>query len=580
MSVQKIYHPVPGSERTPLAKSRIVGEVDPKDQLTITVRVRRPAASSELRTRSLDLSQRVPHERKYLTRTEFRAQHGADAADLAKIEAFAHEHGLTVAESSRAKRSVKLSGTVEALAGAFKVELHQYSQPDLNYRGRAGSINVPEDLAGIVVGVHGFDNQPVAQPHYRHAGKSNVTAAAESTNAKDGSFSALDLAKLYNFPPGLDGTGQCIALIELNDLNRTTNQVTGAGFQASDLQSFFSNLNLPTPQVVVQSIDGGANRPGPDLNTDAEVTLDIEVAGAIAPGAKIAVYFGPNTSQGFIDALAQAVHDPDHAPTVVSISWGGSEDAQSQQFIDGLEGALQDAATLGVTVCCSAGDNGSAAMPTADPNNHWDGQPHVNFPASSPFVLACGGTKLVGSGTTISTEQVWNEGLQGGAGGGGVSNKFARPDYQSSLNIPASPKGKNGRGLPDVSGNADPQTGYQIFLAGSPGVIGGTSAVAPLWAGLIARINQRLVSIGSKPVGFLNPVLYGSAILNGDVFRDIVSGTNDNTGTLNGRYTAGPGWDPASGLGTPDGTKLLNALEVQCVPKNSSQGNKRDSSPV
>ena len=261
MSVQKIYHHVPGSERTPSAKSRIVGEVDPKGLLTITVRLRRPAAGSELRTQSLELSRRAPHERKYLTRTEFKAQHGADAADLAKIEAFAYEHGLTVAESSRAKRSVKLSGTVEALTGAFKVELHQYSRPDLNYRGRTGSISVPEDLAEIVVGVHGFDNQPVAQPHYRHPGKSKVTAAAESTNANDGSFSALDLARLYNFPPALDGTGQCIALIELNDLNRSTNQVTGAGFKASDLQTFFSNLNLPTPQVVVQSIDGARTSP-------------------------------------------------------------------------------------------------------------------------------------------------------------------------------------------------------------------------------------------------------------------------------------------------------------------------------
>ena len=229
MPAKKIYHPVPGSERAPSAKSRIVGEVDPNDLLTITVRVRRPAASSELRKQTLEMSRRAPGERKYPTRAEFGTQHGADAADLAKIETFARQHGLTVAESSRAKRSVKLSGTVEALTGAFKVELHKYSKPDLSYRGRVGSISVPEDLAEIVVGVHGFDNQPVAQPHCRRLGKSKVTAAAESTSAQDSSFSALDLARLYNFPPDLDGTGQCIALIELNDLNRSTNKVTGAG---------------------------------------------------------------------------------------------------------------------------------------------------------------------------------------------------------------------------------------------------------------------------------------------------------------------------------------------------------------
>jgi kumamolisin len=561
MPVRKNYHLISGSERTPAAKSRIIGEVDPKDLLIVTVRVRRPAASSKLRTQAVESSRHLPRDRSYLSRGEFTAKHGADLADLEKIGAFAHEHSLAVVESSRAKRAVKLSGTVEALTDAFKVELHRYKKAGLgDYRGRVGSISVPVELAEIVVGVHGFDNRPVARPHYRRREKSRAAKSVAPRDAQDGSFSPPEVARLYNFPQSLDGTGQCIGLIELNDINTSTNQVTGAGFNASDLQTFFSNLNLPIPQVVTLSTDGGANKPGPDPNSDGEVTLDIEVAGAIAPGAKIAVYFAPNTSQGFIDALAQAIHDADNAPTVVSISWGGSEDSQPQQFLDGLEEILEDAATLGVTVCCAAGDNGSADMPTNDSDNPWDGAPHVDFPASSSFALACGGTKLVASGMTIVDEEVWNEGPQGGAGGGGVSNKFARPAYQASLAIPVSPNGKNGRGVPDVSGDADPQTGYQIILDGNPGVVGGTSAVAPLWAGLVACINQRLVSIGSNPVGFFNPVIYDSPIANGGVFHDVVSGTNDITGTLNGRYTAGPGWDPASGLGTPDGTKLLMAL--------------------
>jgi kumamolisin len=560
MRDRKDYQIVPGSQRSAPAQSRIIGEIDPNERLTITVRVRRPAGSNQLRTEDIDLSRRAPGEHKHLTRTEFTTKHGADAADLARIAAFAHEHGLSVSESSRSKRSVKLSGTVEALSRAFEVEVHKYGHPDGNYRGRIGSISVPDNLAGIVVGVHGFDNRPVARPHYRRRKKATVTKNAVPETAQDTSFSPLEVAKLYNFPAGLDGTGQCIALIEFNDINTSTNEVTGGGFNESDLEAFFSNLNLPTPEVVVLSADGGANKPGPDPNSDAEVTLDIEVAGAIASGAKLAVYFAPNTAQGFIDAVTQAIHDAENVPSVVSISWGGSEDSQPQQFLDGLEEALQDAVTLGVTVCCAAGDYGSADMPTNDPNNPWDGLPHVDFPASSPFALACGGTKLAGSGTTITNEQVWNEGSQAGAGGGGVSNKFARPDYQASLNIPASPNGNQGRGLPDVSGDADPATGYQVFLAGHSGVVGGTSAVAPLWAGLIARINQRLVSIGKSAVGFLNPVLYDSSIANGGVFHDIVTGTNDITGTLGGKYTAGPGWDPASGLGSPDGAKLLNSL--------------------
>jgi kumamolisin len=560
MPATQDYHVVPGSERIALPESRIIGEVDPKQLLTITVRIRRPGGNNQLPSETIGLSQREPGDRRYPTRTEFAAKHGADDADLAKVAAFAHEHGLVVADSSRAKRSVKLSGTMEALSTAFKVKMHRYTHANSSYRGRIGPISVPVDLAQIVVGVQGFDNRPVARPHYRHRKKATVTKMTAPATAQENSFSPLEVANLYSFPEGLDGKGECIALIEFNDINTSTNVVTGGGFSESDLQAFFSNLNLSTPQVFVLSTDGGANKPGPNPNSDAEVTLDVEVAGAIAPGAKFAVYFAPNTAQGFIDAVTQAVHDVENAPSVVSISWGGSEDSLPQQFLDSLESVLQDAATLGVTVCCAAGDYGSANMPTNDPNNPWDGLPHVDFPASSPFALACGGTKLVGSGNGITSEQVWNEGSQAGAGGGGVSNKFARPDYQASLNIPTSPKGNNGRGLPDVSANADPETGYQVFLSGHSGVIGGTSAVAPLWAGLIARINQGLVKMGKSRVGFLNPFIYESSIAKGGAFHDIVSGSNDNTGTLGGRYTAGPGWDPASGLGSPNGAKLLNAL--------------------
>jgi kumamolisin len=559
-SGHELFHTVPGSKRAALPGSQIVGEVNPKDLLTITVHLRRASAPGEVQAHALQLGLSAPRDRKYLNHEEFVAKHGASTDDLAKITAFARGHGLIVVESSKAKRSVKLSGTIEALTAAFRVELHKFEKGPLRYRGRIGSVCVPQELSEIVVGVHGFDNRPVARPHYRRREDLTPAKGIKPMAAQNGSFSALQVAQLYNFPQGLDGTGQCIALIELNDLDTNTNEITGAGFDPADLQTYFSNLNLPTPQVIALSIDGGMNMPGPDPNSDGMVTLDIEVVGAIAPGAKIAVYFAPNTSQGFVDALAQAVHDTDNAPSVISVGWGGPEDFQPQQLLDGLNQALQDAATLGITVCCASGDNGSADMAANDPYNPWDDAPHCDFPASSPFVLACGGTRLTGSGRTITDERVWNEGIQGGAGGGGVSNIFARPYYQGSVNIPASLTGNNGRGLPDVSGNADPATGYQILLAGNQSVIGGTSAVAQLWAGLIARMNQQLVSKGSKPVGFLNPFIYGSAVINAGVFHDIVSGTNDITGTLNGVYSAGPGWDAASGLGVPDGAKLLQAL--------------------
>jgi kumamolisin len=551
------YQIISGTERSALPESRVVGKVDPSDLLTVTIKVRRASAAGELRAHVMATGQKKPKERTYLTREQFVSEHGATAADIAKVVSFAHQHGLTVVESSRAKRSVKLTGTIAALTAAFRVELHQFQKADLNFRGRVGSISVPAELLGIVVGVHGFDNRPVASPHYRRRESPREMAGVSPHNASNGSLSPLDVANLYNFPAGLDGTGQCIGVIELNSIDPSTDTPTGTGFNQADLQTFFSNLGLPTPQVLALSVDRGANVPGPNPNADGEVTLDIEVAGAVAPGSKIAVYFAPNTAQGFVDALTQAVHDTENAPSVISISWGAAEDFQLQQMLDGLEQALEDAAALGITVCCASGDNGSADMPL----DSWDGVPHVDFPASSPFALACGGTKLIGSGTNITEEAVWNEGDQGGGGGGGgVSNKFARPDYQSTFNIPASPSGNNGRGLPDVSGDADPATGYEIFLAGNSAVIGGTSAVAPLWAGLIARMNQRLVSIGSKPVGFLNPVIYRTSGNGNGAFRDVTVGNNDLTGTLNGLYPASPGWDAATGFGTPNGTNLLKVL--------------------
>ena len=433
-------------------------------------------------------------------------------------------------------------------------------------------MSVPADLADIVVGVFGLDDRPVARPHLRYleamrkgpragagAGKKSKPSAKATKltpkNAADGSFTPPQVAKLYNFPAGLDGKGQCIALIELNDFD-SKGRITGTGFSGADLAAYFKKLKVPAPQVTAVGVDGGANKPGPDPNADGEVMLDIEVAGAVAPGANIAVYFAPNTDQGFIDAVSAALHDTVRKPSVISISWGGPEDTWTQQSLNGFNQVLQDAATLGVTVCVAAGDDGSSDLPLTDGQGHRirDKKPHTDFPSASPFALACGGTKLIGS-AAIQSEVVWNEGDQGGAGGGGVSNVFARPVYQANSSVPKSPKGKTGRGVPDVAGDADPATGYQVRVHGKQMVIGGTSAVAPLWAGLLALVNQKLAKAGKHPAGFVNPLLYANAAS----LHDIVKGNNDIDGTLH-KYSAGAGWDPCTGLGTPDGTKVMQAL--------------------
>jgi len=539
-----------GSQRKAVPGAKRSGAADPDSNIYVTVRVRSKRDSrngADIMTQG----RKLPARRTYVSREEFADAHGADPADVAKIGEFAQEHGLMVMASSLAQRTVKLSGTVANFNAAFGVKLQNFKSRGVAYRGRTGVITIPKTLKNIIRGVHGLDTRPVAAPHFRM--RSKRKGAASPKNAADGSLAVSDITKLYNFPSGLTGKGQCIALIELNDQDRFGN-ITGTGFKSSDIAAFFQKAKIPAPQVVSIGVDGGKNMPG-FSEADGEVVLDIEVAGAAAPGATIAVYFAPNTTQGFIDAVKAAAHDNVRKPSIISISWGGPEDPDgqvSQQFFDGMNEAFQDAAAMGVTVLCAAGDNGSPDMEPAD----WDGKPHADFPSSSQLTIACGGTKLTGTGTTIKSEVVWNEGQRGG-GGGGVSNAFGLPPYQAKAQVPKNPKGKKGRGVPDVSGVADPATGYEVFLNGKSEVFGGTSAVAPLLAGLLARINQRLVAKSKKTAGFINPLLYGPA---SSAFRDITTGNNDIYKKLKGKYTASQGWDACSGLGVADGSKLLTSL--------------------
>jgi kumamolisin len=280
--------------------------------------------------------------------------------------------------------------------------------------------------------------------------------------------------------------------------------------------------------------------------------LDIEVAGAVAPGASLVVYFAPNTARGFQDALSMAVHDQLRAPRVISISWGGPESTWTQQSMENFDEVAQEAGLLGITITVAAGDNGSNDGVT-------DGQNHVDFPASSPHVLACGGTTLLSADGIITNETVWNDGPQGGATGGGYSTVFARPSWQSS-DVPQA-----NRGVPDVAGDADPETGYKVQVDGQQMVIGGTSAVAPLWAGLIALLNEKL----QNRTGYINPMLYGAD--EGTCFRDITSGNN-------GAYSAGQGWDAATGLGTPIGISLAQAIQETASQTQTSQGTRSSSS--
>jgi kumamolisin len=536
---------IPGSEKQPLPGAHVVAPAPSDEGLEVTVRVRPknalPRAQDMLKLSSAPLEQ--------LTHEQYEKRYGSDPKDFALVRKFAEQNNLSVVRESAPRRSVILSGTVAEFNRAFGVSLKIYAYPAGTYRGRTGPVQIPTELAAVVEGVFGLDNRPVAKRH-----RSGSHAAA---NARP--LTGAEVAKLYNFPSSFDGSGQTIGIIEL-----------GGGYRPSDLDVYFSGLGFSVPTVIPVSVDGGSNAPSSASSADAEVVLDIEVAGAAAPGAKFVVYFAPNdaASNGFLDALTKAVQDTENNPSVISISWGGPEELGTNGFQVQFDKELQAAALLGITVCVAAGDNGAADMGP----KVWDGQAHVDFPSSSPFALSCGGTHLVTANDAISAESVWNQnqadvspdaGPDGsfGAGGGGVSGAFSMPGYQRQSSVPPAPKpaGFKGRGVPDVTGDGDPDTGYNILVDGQNEQVGGTSAVAPLWAALIARINQKL----KGRIGFVNPQLYALAGGSG-AFHDITVGNNrvSYRQFKNVGYDAGPGWDAGSGLGSPDGAALSNVLKV------------------
>jgi kumamolisin len=521
MAGEQPFVMLPGSERRPQPGSQVVGAVNEAERIEVTVLLRRRAA---LQLGALGVPVR-------LSRDELQRGHGADPADVELVTGTLSRLGLEVTSQDPGTRRVKAAGTAAAVSAAFGTELTMVTSPSptgaerVTHRAREGALLIPAELDGVVVAVLGLDTRPQARPQIRLASPAHAGT----------SYTPPQVATIYQFPADTDGSGETIAVIEL-----------GGGFSAGDLNTYFTGLNVPVPAVTAQSVDGASNVAGKDPNgADGEVLLDIEVVGSVAPGAAQVVYFAPNTDQGFVDAVTTAVHATP-TPAAVSISWGQSEDSWTSQARTALDAAIADGAALGVTVCAAAGDNGSSDGVSGS-------QPHVDFPASSPHALACGGTSLQASPATgvIQSETVWNDGSGGGATGGGVSDVFAQPTWQAKAGVPDAAGGGTGRGVPDVAGNADPATGYQVLVDGQRTVVGGTSAVAPLWAALIVRMAQA----SKKSFGLVQQVLYAgvAATQPAPGFRDVTSGSN-------GAYSAGPGWDACTGLGSPNGTALLARL--------------------
>ena len=529
---------VPGSERTPAFGATATRAADAEAWVEVTLKLARKAPLPALDTRPQGT----------LSALEVGSRYGASDAAVKRVSDTFAGLGLTLLASDAATRTVKLGGPVALMEHAFQVKLMQFDGVRGPYRGRVGALHVPAALQNDIVGVFGLDNRRAVRRrpdsgHKRHAIDQTASAAK-----KRPWFFPAELATAYDFPDG-DGSGQTIGLLEF-----------GGGYFPDDLAAFGKAAGLASlPTVVPISVD----KMPTNTNDEAtgEVMLDVEVLAGICPKATIPVWFSQFSEKGWVDALDAAMHDPKYKPQVLSISWGYAEDVSvwTAAAVNQVNEALQEAALMGITVCVAAGDDGSS-------DGIADGHAHVDFPCASPYVLAVGGT-LLRTGAKRS-ERAWKDGDglradNGGSTGGGVSLRMARPAWQSGLDIaPVNPGQSVGRIVPDVAANASANTGYFVVAGGQQEISGGTSAAAPLWAALVARMNQQLSAAG-KRVGYLTPLLYGAAApgagsLGQQGCNDIHSG--DNITAHVGGFKSTAGFDAVTGWGSPKGKDLLAAL--------------------
>lgn len=520
--------PIGGSELSAAPGfARSTGALDASHELTVTVQLRR-RGGVELpdlgRASAADLS-RISA----LSTKEFVEKFGAAQEDLDKTLAFARKHDLRIVDENRhpaswkARRAISLQGPVETLERLFGTQLAIYeSIADEPFIGREGPISIHRSLAGIVEYVFGLDNRPLGTRGERFVFGATATSLLKPR----------DVASYYNFPSA-SGRGQRIALMEF-----------GGGYFPNDVLRYFAEQGLAYPRIEPVFIGGQTGHPGTDRRSDVEVTTDICVAGSLAPDATLAVYFAPHTEQGWIDGISACIHNTAMPSSIVSISWGAAEYRSSRTLTWSRKGMreiskfFQDAATAKITVLASSGDNGASC----GLNDRWL---HVAYPASDPGVIACGGTSISGY-PTPAAEVPWP------SGGGGVSLEFSLPTYQARAGVPTQiDTSAPGRGVPDVSGYADP--GFGIYYNGGAAAeqVPGTSLTAPLYAALFARINELL----GRNVGYVLPQLYEA-----DAFVDMYGGPGNGSPPFGLGYSSKVGWDAMTGLGRIDGTKLKNEL--------------------
>ncbi len=546
MPLAEGYVSLKGSDHPHPTGHQYLRPTDQAEQVTVTLLLRRRPGAALKEPKALEQSSAGR-----LSREEFALTQGAEPTDVARIVAFAKDQGLEVLDTDTARRSVIVRGPTAAINKAFSTELKEYTYPRGVYRGHDGAVNLPEPLAEIVEAVVGLTNRKVEARHFSTARRRNVSDPPSTLP-----LTPQQVAKLYSFPAG-NGAGETIGLYEMET------QGGPAGYALDDIRQSMQGFGLPTPTLLDVPIDGVQN----SGVSDGETGLDITVASAVAPNATIAVYFAGGQTQDILHALQTMIHPKatDPQPSVLSISYGwGPDDKGSASFSDAeylqLSELFKDAATRSISVLVSSGDSGAFIEDPA--------QAQTSYPASDVWVTACGGTTIGDIQGSNFEEYVWNDtGAAGpGATGGGISPRFSIPDYQKNTKLPARVHtGEIGRGLPDIAGNASENSGYNQYINGRPQPVGGTSAVAPLYAGLIARINANL----GRPAGFLNPLLYS---LPKACFRDIVGApgpANNSFGHVIG-YSAGTGWDACTGLGSLNGSGLQDQLSgVQASQKQA-----------
>jgi kumamolisin len=523
-----------GSNRVEPEGAVLVGDVDPEQPIVITVYLKRRSPDKFQPGSAGDLARLA----KPITRHALAAQrHRTHAHAAERIQTVAKKFGVTVLEIDLVGRTVTLQASARLMSEIFGATLRIYDDGKHRFRARVGQLTIPKEIAPWTRAILGFDQRPMET---RPVGR----LSALVSDAVSGGLWPTEIAALYGIPLNHDVSKVCVGIVAL-----------GGGYLDSDLKQALQKMGREAPVVVDKSVvvadpsqppddpSAPVNDFGGGTAADQEIALDLQIVASLLPKARIVVYFAGNSTQNLVGAINKAIFDDVNRPQVLSVSWGSAEKFWSESARDAMQGVLADAKRLQVTVLFAAGDELATG-------GLYDGKAHVWFPASSPYALGCGGTHptLGADRTSVGAETVWNEGQVGT--GGGISDCFPVPDYQSNLALPHSVNDAAlRRGVPDVAAAAASSPGYRIVFNGTEVVKDGTSAAAPLWAGLIAIANAQR----GTPVGFLNPALYA----NPSWFREITTGDNRVGGK---GYDAGPGWNACTGLGVPKGADIVAAL--------------------